>query len=215
MKVREFEGRMLRRAPLVGSLVVVVFLSLAWVFTRPEQSKTLENLQTAYNGEANAHARYIAFADQAMHEEHYEVASLFRAAAYAEQIHFDRFADVIRQMGGEPVSTIKPAAVKTTEENLRMAADEGEAYERDTLYPRFIREAEAEGNENAVRAFEYAQMTEAQHFKLFKAGLSNLKTTGVESHPYFVCKMCGYTAEHPVTPCPGCSDSHAVYAEVH
>ncbi len=32
-------------------------------------------------------------------------------------------------------------------------ADMREAYERRGLYPRFIREAESEGNEDAVRAF--------------------------------------------------------------
>lgn len=215
MSVNGLKGKVLRKGTLTGSLAVVVFLGVAWFGTRPEQNKTPQNLQAAYNGEANAHARYIAFADQAMHEEHYEVASLFRAAAYAEHIHFERFADAIRKMGGEPASRIETGAVKTTKENLRTAADEGEAYERDTLYPRFIREAESEGNQDAARAFQYARMAEAQHFKLFKAALENLRTTGVESHPYYVCRMCGYMAEHPVTPCPGCSDPHAVYAEVH
>ena len=198
-----------------GFFVVILLLSMVWLGTGHEQSKTLQNLQAAHNGEANAHARYLAFADHAQHEESYEVASLFRAAAFAESIHFERFADLIRKMGAEPASKIEAPVVKTTAENLLAAADEGEAYERDTLYPRFIKEAEAEGNAEAARAFRHASMAEAQHFKLFKAALENLKTTGLESHPYFVCKTCGYTSEHPVSPCPGCSDPHASYAQVH
>lgn len=209
------KGKALQRGTLAGSLVIVVFLSLAWFSGRPEQGKTLKNLQAAYNGEANAHARYLAFADQAQHEEHYDVAGLFRAAAYAEYIHFERFGKVIRKMGVEPVSRIETAVVKTTAENLRTASDVGEAYERDVIYPRFVKEAEAEGNEEAVRAFRYAWRAETQHFKLLKDALVNLKTTGVESHAYHVCKMCGYTSDHPVRPCPGCGDQHAVYAEVH
>ena len=209
------KGMALRIGPFAGSLVVVVLLSLAWFGARPEQSKTLQNLQAAYNGEANAHARYLAFADRAQYEENYEVASLFRAAAFAESIHFERFADLIRNMGAEPASKIEAPVVKTTAENLQAAADEGEAYERDILYPGFIKEAEVEGNAEAARAFQHARMAEAQHFKLVKAAVENPKTTGVESHPYYVCKTCGYTSEHPVRPCPGCSDPHASYAQVH
>lgn len=141
----------LRIGPFTGSLVVVVLLSVAWIGARHEQSKTLQNLQAAYNGEANAQARYLAFADRAQHEENYEVASLFRAAAYAENIHFERFGDLMRKMGAEPVSKIEPPVVKATAENLQAAAKEGEACERDTLYPRFIKEAEVEGNAEAAR----------------------------------------------------------------
>jgi rubrerythrin len=215
MRANGLKSKALQRGTLVGSLVIVVFLSLGWLSSRPEQCKTLQNLQAAYNGEANAHARYLAFADQAQHEELYEVAGLFRAAAYAEYIHFERFGEVIRKMGVEPVSRIDTPVVKTTAENLRTSADEGEAYERDTIYPRFIKHAEADGNEDAVQSFQHARTAEAQHFKLFKAALANLKTTGVESRPYHVCKMCGYTSDHPVRPCPGCGDRHAVYAEIH
>jgi len=46
-------------------------------------SNTVENLQTAYNGESNAHARYLAFAQKADQEQYGEIASLFRAAAKA------------------------------------------------------------------------------------------------------------------------------------
>ena len=49
--------------------------------------RTLENLQTAFNGESNANARYLAFATKADQEGYGGVASLFRAAARAEEIH--------------------------------------------------------------------------------------------------------------------------------
>jgi rubrerythrin len=215
MRANGLKGKALQRGTLVGSSVILVFLSIAWLSSRPDQSKTLQNLQAAYNGEANAHARYLAFADQAQHEEHYDVAGLFRAAAYAEYIHLERFGEEIRKVGVEPVPRIGTPIVKTTAENLRVAADEGEAYERDIIYPRFIKEAEADGNEGAVRAFQLARIAETQHFKLLKAALANLKTTGIESRPYYVCRVCGYTSDHPVRPCPGCGDQHAVFAEVH
>lgn len=48
---------------------------------------TLANLQAAYDGECNARAKYTAFAVKAIAEGSQDVASLFRAAARAGQIH--------------------------------------------------------------------------------------------------------------------------------
>jgi rubrerythrin len=66
---------------------------------------TLENLQAAYNGESNAHSRYLAFAKQASLEGYGEVASLFRAAARAEEIHASNHAAVLRMLGAVPQAT--------------------------------------------------------------------------------------------------------------
>ena len=68
--------------------------------------KTLQNLQAAYNGESNAHARYLAFAEQADREGYPQVAVLFRAAARAEEIHLTNHAAVIRQLGATPKANI-------------------------------------------------------------------------------------------------------------
>ena len=59
---------------------------LAAVAAAPRRS-TLDNLQAAFNGESNANARYLAFAKKADEEGYGQVASLFRAAARAEEIH--------------------------------------------------------------------------------------------------------------------------------
>lgn len=214
MSTKVLKGIALGSGMLAACVALAAFVSLARITNRVEQSKTLQNLQAAYNSQVNAHARYTAFADRAQHEEYYEVASLFRAAAFAEHIHFERFAGLIRKMGAEPVSRIGTPAVKTTAENLQTVVDEREASEREALYPSFIREAEAEGNEEVVRAFQYVLTSEVQHLKLLKAALTNLEITGVESHPYYVCRACGFTLEHPAKPCPGCSDPHASYTEV-
>ena len=50
-----------------------------------QKAVTITNLQEAFNGESNAHARYVAFAAQADKDGYPSVASLFRAAALAEQ----------------------------------------------------------------------------------------------------------------------------------
>src|ERR1019366_4733743 len=62
----------------------------------------IDNLQMAFNGESNAHHRYVAFAKKADDEGYGEVASLFRAAARAEEIHASNHSAVIRKLGAEP-----------------------------------------------------------------------------------------------------------------
>jgi rubrerythrin len=169
--------------------MVAIFAASGLVFAA--SSATLKNLQSAYEGESNAHARYLAFAKKAEAEGYGAVASLFRAAARAEEIHLENHAAVIRAMGAEPHARMKPVVVGSTKTNLVKSASKGEAYERDTMYPRFIRQAQAEGNEAAVRSFEYAREAEAGHFELFTAAAGDLHKS--DRRDYFVCKESGYT----------------------
>ena len=214
MASSELKFKTLPKWAVLGSLMVAVFASLAWLSDAAKPSETVLNLQVAYSGEANAYVRYLAFAERAQQEEYGEVASLFRAAACAEHVHLRNHAAAMRKMGFEPVIRIDSPVVKTTAENLRRALDKGEAYERDTMYPEFIKQAKAEGNEDAVRTFQYAMTAEAQHHKLFKAALDNLRKMTVASRVYYVCNVCGYTAERPAKPCPGCGDPNATYEEM-
>ena len=109
----------------------------------PAHEQTLKNLLAAFNGESNASARYAAFAVKADEDGYLKVASLFRAASRAEQIHAANHAKVIVKMGAAaPVATIEAVTVNTTVENLK-AAIAGETYEVDVMYPDFIKEAEA------------------------------------------------------------------------
>jgi len=164
--------------------------------------KTLENRQTAFNGESNARARYLAFAKKADEEGYGDVGSLFRAAARAEEIHLNNHAAVIKKAGAEPRADIKPASVGATKDNLVKSASKGEAYERDTMYPSFIKQARKDGNQDATKSFEYAQAAEAEHFKLFTAAAAALRKG--EARDYFVCTVDGYTmAWLDAKKCPG------------
>ena len=58
-----------------------------------ENENAISNLLMAYEGEINAHARYKAYAAKAESEGLIGAASLFRAAARAEQIHALPFPD--------------------------------------------------------------------------------------------------------------------------
>src|ERR1039458_7607719 len=93
---------------------------------------TLQNLETAFNGESNAHARYLAFAEKADQEGYFQIAGLFRAAARAEEIHARNHEVEIKRLGGTAQAKIEKPDVKTTKENLQ-AAIKGETYERDVM----------------------------------------------------------------------------------
>jgi rubrerythrin len=173
-------------------------------------NKTLQNLQAANNGESNAHAKYLEFAKQADSEGYGKVGSLFRAASEAEQIHLTCEAAVINGMGATPQADVKIPPVKSTKRNLEGSANKGEAYERDTMYPRFITQARNDGNKAAAKCFRYAQAAEAQHFKLFTNAARNLDQMKGRSETYYVCSEGGYTmAKLQAAKCPG-----AKYEEV-
>ena len=86
-----------------------------------ENATTIDNLLAAFEGESNANAKYVAFAVKADADGWHGAASLFRAAAQAEQIHAANHARVIRQLGGEACCEIHAVHVKTTLENLKAA----------------------------------------------------------------------------------------------
>lgn len=203
-----------REALLTAGLVLVFMLFYARQAGAAE-NKTLENLQAAYNGESNAHAKYLAFAKKADEEGYGEVGSLFRAAARAEQVHLNSHAEVIRKMGAEPKADIKTPAIKSTRENLQAAID-GETYEKTTMYPEFIAQAKAEDNKDALRSFRYAKTAEGEHARLYGEALKNLDSLkGSKAKDFFVCQICGYTVTKiDFTNCPSCGYPKEEYQKV-
>jgi rubrerythrin len=171
-----------------------------------ENEVSLRNLQAAFEGESNARAKYSAFAVQADAEGLHGAASLFRAAARAEQIHANNHARVIRQLGAEPAAAIHPIQVKSTIENLNKARA-GERYEIDSMYPEFIREAKNHNNAAAIRTFEWAMDAEKTHARLFSEAIAVLESGWlIAARTFYVCTACGFTSETPESErCPTCN----------
>ena len=190
-------------------------LTLALAAETSASATTLENLQTAFNGESNANARYLAFATQAQSEGYGEVASLFRAAARAEMIHATNHAAIIKELGAVPQAHIEATAVKSTRENLE-AAIKGETYERDTMYPDFLKQARADRNSHAVRTLNLAKTAETEHARLYTAALASLdKFKGTQAVTYYVCPICGFTArETTFSKCPSCFTAKDAFEKV-
>jgi rubrerythrin len=179
------------------------------------EAATLDNLQAAFNGESNAHASYLAFAAKADEEGFAPVASLFRAAARAEEHHARNHAKVIRKLGATPAAIIELPPVKSTRENLE-AAIRGETYERDVMYPNFIAKAQKDGIAEAVSTFQLAQAVEAEHAQLYAEALKSLESLrGGEPVVYYVCPYCGSTtAKAGFGLCPVCSTPEEEFEEI-
>jgi len=140
---------------------------------------TMDNLKEAFAGESQANRKYLAFARKADEEGYHQVAKLFRAAAAAETVHA---MNHLEAMG----------AINSTEENL-LEAIAGETAEFKEMYPGFIEEAEAEGEEQARWSFDVANKVEKIHAELYQNALDNLgKNVEVD---YYVCNWCGNTVE--------------------
>ena len=179
-----------------------------------ETTSSLDNLQKAFNGESNANAGYLAFAQKADEEGFGEVASLFRAAAKAGEIHARNHRDVIRRMGATPVLNLEPIEVKSTRENLKTAIA-GETYERDIMYPEFVEVAMHEKATAAIRTFTFALKVEAVHAVLYQDALDNLQKRTGKNHTYYVCPDCGNTLEElSVVQCLVCGHSKSGFIAV-
>jgi rubrerythrin len=176
-----------------------------------ENATTIENLLAAFEGESNANAKYVAFAVKADADGWHGAASLFRAAAQAEQIHAANHARVIRQLGGEACCEIHAVPVKATLENLK-AALAGEQLEIESMYPEFVKEAELHRNTAAIRTFTWALEAEKTHAKLYAEAVTLVEAGDTNAwvgapRDFYVCAACGYTSAlpHEHERCPVCN----------
>ena len=163
---------------------------------------TSDNLKEAFAGESQANRKYLAFAQRAEQDGYPQVAKLFRAAAEAETVHAHAH---LRVMGG----------IKDTNENLQ-AAIEGEGFEFQQMYPKFLAEAEAEDNKPAVFSFKHALAVEEIHHGLYSEALDTVKSgTDLPETKIFVCAVCGNTVKGEAPDkCPVCSASKEQFKEV-
>jgi len=165
------------------------------------QAMTKANLEAAFAGESQAHMKYTIFADKAEKEGYPEVGRLFRAIAYAEQVHATNH---LRALGG----------IGDTIANLATAFG-GEHYENTEMYPAFDAVAKLQGEKVALRSIHYALEAEKIHEVMYLEAQEAVKIgKDIASARVYVCPVCGHTAigEAP-DKCPICGLPKDKYRE--
>jgi rubrerythrin len=162
---------------------------------------TEQNAEAAFAGESQAHMKYMQFAVKAAHEGKANVARLFRAASYAEQVHAGRYLAVLEGVG-------------STSENLA-AAVAGESFEVAEMYPAYIAVAQEQGEAKAAEGFDHARRAEMQHQQFYQKAKQAVDAGGdLSVGVIHVCSYCGHTVEGPAPEkCPVCGNPGKNFAE--
>ncbi len=153
---------------------------------------TKSNQQAAFAGESQAHMKYMAFSAQAEKEGLANVARLFQAVSFAEQVHATNH---LKTLGG----------IGKTADNLGAALG-GENYEVEEMYPAFIAVSEMQEEKAATRYNTWAMAAEKVHAKMYGAAKTAVEGgQDTEIGQVYVCGTCGWTGEgEPPDQCPLC-----------
>jgi len=120
------------------------------------------------------------------------VSRLFKAVAYAEQVHATNHFKVLQGLG-------------KTAENLAAALG-GETYEIEEMYPAFLAVAELQEEKGAIRSNGWAMEAEKVHAEMYGAAQEVVEGgKDAQVGQVYVCSVCGWTGEgEPPDECPLC-----------
>lgn len=183
-----------------------------------KNTKTEQNVMTAFAGESQARNRYTFFASQAKKEGYEQIAAIFTETANQEKEHAERLFKFLE--GG--AVTIKateafPAGVIGSTLNNLKAAAAGEKYETETMYPNFADEAQKEGFIEIAVAMRNIAVAERHHKERYLALAANIEKNQVfqraSSETIWVCRNCGYIHHGAAAPekCPACDHPQAYF----
>ena len=155
------------------------------------KEKTKKNIYTAFIGEAKAYFRLLVYAEKADEEKVPQIALLFRAIAEAERVHATRQLNLVKDM-----------IVKDTDTNLEKSFQREKSVSENE-YPKFLKEAEDEGEKAAALVFSHARDAESFHAKLYERAIYHVIKDIVKT--YHVCQVCGYVTDKKLPDkCPIC-----------
>ena len=153
-----------------------------------KNSKTKENLKTAFTGEAMARCKYMYYAEKARAEGMEGLALAYEKASRNEHEHgklwFERYHGILSK-----------------EENLKDAIA-GETYESEDMYINFAKVAKEEGFNDIAMLFEHVAKIEEGHKNMFSEFLDGSS----EVNTKWQCPKCGYMHNDSKAPknCPVC-----------
>lgn len=167
---------------------------------------TASHLRSAYGGESMAHMRYIKWGDVAEKDGFPNVARLFRAISYAEQVHAtNHFVELKNRAGGHSVTSGGGFGIGTTSDNLQGAIN-GELHEINEMYPVYLEAAKFQSEKGAECSFHWALSAERIHAAMYQEAKQAVDGgRDLELGPVQICDVCGYTTEGDIPDkCPIC-----------
>lgn len=178
-----------------------------------KNAMTSDFLHSAYGGESMAHMRYLIWSEIAKKEGFPNIAKLFEAISYAEQVHASNH---FREIGGATSdSTVTSGGVfgsNKTVDNLQGAIN-GELHEVEQMYPVYLNAAEFQNEIGAKRSFHFALEAEKIHAQLFKQAQAAAKEgKDMELKAVYICPVCGHTIlDGTPDNCPVCGAKKEMY----
>lgn len=177
-----------------------------------EVGTTLDNLKAAVTGETGASAKYAAFAEAADKAGYTQIARLFRATSEAEQVHIAMEYKLVQAEDPEWAKPVADAPVVEACDLNLIAAANGEIYETSDMYPAFIKKAQEEDNDKAVRVFTRAKLAESVHAERYMEAYNNIDAA--DDDAYFLCPVCGYIEKgDDFEVCPICGAKKSAFKQ--
>ena len=165
-------------------------------------TKTEQNLNDVFGGEARSHMKYMLYADAARRSGDPVLANMLEAIAGNEKEHAELWLEYLGELDGN-------------EKNIE-AMLAGEQYEADILYPEYSREAEKEGFMEIAHKMKMVGEVENNHKEMLDSYLEEMKNgtryTG-DNDTRWMCTNCGYTHTGKNAPerCPLCGHPRAYF----
>ena len=169
-----------------------------------KNSKTYENLMTAFAGESQARNKYTYFASKAKKEGYEQIAAIFEETANNEKEHAKMW---FKELNG--------GTVPDTKDNL-LAAAEGENYEWTDMYEEFAKTAEEEGFKDIAAKFRSVGEIEKHHEERYRKLLKNIDDEIVfsrDEEAIWICRNCGHIVIGKKAPkvCPVCAHPQSYF----
>lgn len=170
------------------------------------RAMTEMNLRSAYAGESQAHMRYTIYAERAKEKGFPNVARLFTAIAFAEQVHATNHYRNIKTKGDALTVSGAVFGSTNTSEDLQAGID-GENFEINEMYPTYLEVAKFQKEKGAETSFRYAWEAEKIHSKMYQKAKQVVdKGKDIELGPMQICTVCGHTVEGDAPDkCPICN----------
>ncbi len=183
---------------------------------------TVSVLNQAFNSEMIAHKHYNGYVKKAMDQKYPNIAYMFQAFSLSEKIHAVNYDRIINKLGSETNYIPVLINVLDTKANLSNAAVK-ELEKIKNIYPRFLKEAALEGNDEAITNLMYSWKSHQQHkekvqkiqkYSKYFFGLVAKEIEGMKLDIH-VCEVCGSTIdEAPFLPCDICNKSLSHFKKI-